>query len=131
MTNEGLCLCGSTYHYLDCCAIAHKSLKDVQTAEQLMRSRYVAFVMADIDFLMKSHHSSTSPIGEELEIENFAKSVSWLKLRVLKVKQGTYGNTKGYVEFKAYYKDGVSKKCIHGKSNFIYENNCWYYLDER
>ena len=48
------CKCGNIKKYDECCGIAHKSLKYVKTAEQLMRSRYTAFTMHDGDYLMES-----------------------------------------------------------------------------
>ena len=64
------CYCGSLKSYNNCCEIAHKNLAEVETAEQLMRSRYSAFVLADGDYLMQSHHSSTRPIKEKKRLLN-------------------------------------------------------------
>ena len=64
--------------------------------------RYSAFVFANIDYLQKSHHSSTRPSKKEKrEIESWAKSVNWLKLEVL-------NSTKTTVEFKAYFMENGS-----------------------
>jgi len=55
------CPCNPNKKYSDCCKKAHQDIETVQNAEALMRSRYSAFVLADIEYLQKSHHSSTRP----------------------------------------------------------------------
>ena len=37
------CPCGLDKTYTDCCEIIHKDISKATTAEQLMRSRFVAF----------------------------------------------------------------------------------------
>ncbi|WP_262914002.1 YchJ family metal-binding protein [Polaribacter sargassicola] len=55
------CPCNPSKSYDDCCKKAHLNIHSVTTPEVLMRSRYSAFVMANIDYLQKSHHSKTRP----------------------------------------------------------------------
>ena len=116
------CPCGSEKSYQDCCHIAHKNINVVQTAEQLMRSRYTAFTMGDIDYLMQSHHSSTRPIHEKDEILAWAKAVKWQKLEILNTTADT-------VEFKAYFNENSKDEYLHENSKFVKENGVWMYLD--
>ncbi|WP_111308809.1 YchJ family protein [Confluentibacter sediminis] len=122
------CYCGSLKSYNNCCEIAHKNLAEVETAEQLMRSRYSAFVLADGDYLMQSHHSSTRPIKEKKEIVKWSKSVRWLKLEVLETFKGTQNDTEGTVTFNAYFYENGKVEIIHEKSAFVKQNNHWTYL---
>ena len=122
------CPCGSTKKYTDCCEIVHKDISAATTAEQLMRSRYSAFTMANGDYLMKSHHSSTRPLKEKKAIENWAKSVNWIRLEVLETSQGQPSDEKGTVTFNAYYFDNGKVAVIHEKSAFVRENGLWVYL---
>lgn len=55
------CPCTPSKLYVNCCKKAHENIHSVATAEELMRSRYSAFVMAKIDYLQKSHYSKTRP----------------------------------------------------------------------
>jgi SEC-C motif-containing protein len=123
-----VCACGLNYSYENCCRKAHKSLSSIITAEQLMRSRYVAFTKADGDYLMKSHHSSTRPLSEKKSIVKWAKSVKWLKLEILNKSLGQKNDNEGTVEFKAYYKDLRGVQFIHENSKFIREKGTWTYL---
>lgn len=122
------CPCGSSKKYSDCCAMAHKSISLVKTAEQLMRSRYTAFTMANGNYLMKSHHTTTRPIKEQKSIENWAKSVNWIRLEVLESTKGKGRNEKGTVTFNAYYFEDGKVQVIHEKSAFVKENGIWMYL---
>jgi len=124
------CSCGSGKLYGDCCAIAHKSIELVATAEQLMKSRYTAYVLGNIDYLMKSHHSSTCPTNEKKEILKWTKSVNWLRLEVLNVTKGKISDYEGTVEFKAYFEEGGVEAVIHENSKFNRENEHWVYLGE-
>jgi len=124
------CSCGSGKLYEDCCVIAHKNIMLISTAEQLMRSRYTAYVLGDIEYLMKSHHSSTCPIKEKNEILKWTKSVKWLKLEVLNTTKGGVSDMEGSVEFKAYFEENGVAEVIHENSKFNRENNHWVYLEE-
>lgn len=127
---EQLCPCGIEKTYEMCCYRGHTSIDVIETAEELMRSRYSAFVMADIDYLMKSHHSTTCPIDEKDEILKWTKSVEWLRLEVLNSTKGVKDDIEGAVEFKAYFKENGIVSVIHENSKFLKEHNHWVYLGE-
>ncbi len=124
------CPCGRNKNYEACCAKAHLNLNEAITAEDLMRSRYAAFVLLKGDYLMESHHPSTRPTEEKEAIINWSKSVKWKKLKVIRTNKGTASDQEGFVEFKAYYKQGIFAQHIHEHSKFVKEDGCWYYLGE-
>lgn len=74
MSRLNNCYCGNPEPYATCCGAIHNNHSKAITAEQLMRSRYSAFVLANGDYLMDSHHPSTRPIKEKKDI------VSWVHL---------------------------------------------------
>ena len=122
------CPCGSNKPYSYCCEKAHKDLSTVTTAEQLMRSRYSAFVMANGSYLMDSHQSSTRPVKERKSIEAWAKSVSWIRLEILDTEKGRINDQKGTVTFNAYFFENSKVEVIHEKSEFVKEKGLWMYL---
>ncbi|SDW85360.1 SEC-C motif-containing protein [Lutibacter oricola] len=116
------CPCNPNKTYIECCKKAHLDINSVTTVEQLMRSRYSAFVLANIPYLQKSHHSSTRPSKKEKrEIESWTKSVNWLKLEVL-------NSTEDTVEFKAFFLENGAVNVIYENSKFVKENEHWVYL---
>lgn len=122
------CFCGILKPYADCCQHIHNNISEAKTAEQLMRSRYSAFVRADGDYLMQSHHSTTRPLKEKKAIVKWAKSVSWIRLEVLETLKGKVGDTEGTVTFNAYFYENGEVNVIHEKSAFVKENGNWMYL---
>jgi len=122
------CACGKQIEYKKCCGAIHQKVVLAETAEDLMRSRYVAFTLANGDYLMKSHHSSTRPLAEKKSIEKWAKSVEWLRLEILNTTAGLNNDDEGTVEFKAYFKTKGKVQFIHENSIFVRENNLWVYL---
>jgi SEC-C motif-containing protein len=122
------CACGSNKTYENCCSLAHNATVKVKTAEQLMRSRYTAFTLADGDYLMESHHSSTRGLVDKSEIVSWANLVQWLRLEILSKSLGLENDTIGTVEFKAYFNEKGVERFIHENSKFVKENNCWVYL---
>ncbi|PNW28675.1 YchJ family protein [Formosa algae] len=123
------CPCCSGKSYEACCELAHLDILQVQTAEALMRSRYSAFVLANGDYLMKSHHKSTRPTKEQKAIVKWAKSVDWIRLNILNTTKGLANDTEGTVEFKAMFQERGELQMIHENSRFINDNGCWYYID--
>jgi SEC-C motif domain protein len=89
---------------------------EIQTPEELMRSRYDAFVREDWEYLAKTSVHQTI---EELSAPTL---IQWLKLDVL----ASIGDT---VEFKAYYRANGSIHVMHEKSTFIKEDGVWKYLE--
>ncbi|WMI70019.1 YchJ family protein [Mangrovimonas sp. YM274] len=124
------CPCDPSKLYSECCQKAHDNILSVSTAEALMRSRFSAFVLADIDYLQKSHHSSKRPSKrEKKEIQQWAKSVDWIKLEVLNTTKGTALDDTGTVEFKAFFMEDGNIQVIHENSRFCKEQGHWVYLD--
>lgn len=122
------CYCGNKKTYTACCEVFHLNKGKTETAEQLMRSRYSAFVLANGDYLMQTHHCSTRPIKEKKAIVKWTKSVDWIKLEVLETTKGLEKDLEGTVTFNAYFYKNESTELIHEKSAFLKENDTWYYL---
>lgn len=119
------CPCNPNNLYKNCCQKAHINIETVASAEALMRSRYSAFVLADIVYLHKSHHSRTRLSNKEYqELEKWTKSVKWVKLEIL-------NTTENGVHFKAYFIENGSLDIIEEHSIFCKENNYWVYLNAK
>lgn len=123
-----ICPCGSKKNALDCCVGIIKGLQTAHTAEQLMRSRYVAFTLANADYLLSSHHSKTRPVKEKNQIQQWAKSVTWAGLTILQTHNGKANDTTGMVEFQALYFEKGRMERIHERSLFERENGIWVYV---
>jgi SEC-C motif-containing protein len=117
------CPCDSGQTYSDCCGpwhAGHALGAPAPTPEALMRSRYSAYVLGLIDYLLATWHPSTSP--GELELS----PVKWLGLEV-RYAQAT--GDAGVVEFVARYRDSGRGGRMHEVSRFVREHGCWLYID--
>ena len=123
-----ICPCGSGHHFVVCCQSIINGKSVAQTAEQLMRSRYSAFVKGEVDYLLRSHHSSTRPVKERSHMLQWMNSVQWLGLTILSAAAGQANDSNGYVEFKAFYVESNQTQIIHEKSLFEKENGYWVYV---
>lgn len=122
------CPCGSSIPISLCCDAIISGKRKAITAEELMRSRYVAFSQANAEYLMQSQHSETRRISEMRDIQKWAKSVKWMGLAILNTRAGTANDETGYVEFRAFYIESGQVQQIHEKSLFKRENGKWVYF---
>jgi SEC-C motif-containing protein len=123
-----LCPCGSTLNYQVCCGLIISGAREAATCRELMRSRYVAFTMANVDYLMRSQHPETRSVKESVQIKKWAQSVQWLGLTILHSQQGEAADSIGYVEFRALYLEAGKMQQIHENSLFKRENQKWVYV---
>ena len=121
------CYCNSKKEFENCCKPIILGKQNAETAEQLMRSRYCAYVVADINYLLNSHHPDTRPTKERKHILEWSKSVTWIGLEIISKHKGLQTDTDGFVEFKALFQEKNHIDCIHESSYFVKENNRWYY----
>ena len=119
------CPCGRPLPYERCCGRWHAGPEALQagTAEDLMRSRYSAFVGGLLDYLAATWHSSTRPAV----VEPLPDGLRWLGLDVRRhVMQDA---DHAVVEFVARSKLGGKAERLHETSRFVREGGRWYYID--
>ena len=123
MTDSEKCPCGNAQTYKDCCYQIHSNQRIALTAEELMRSRYSAFVKHEINFIFNTFHPSTRRFQNKKDIEKWAKESKWMQLEIIK-------STTNTVEFKAHYLDqNLDVQIHHEKSAFKQVQDIWYYVD--
>ncbi|MDP2018530.1 YchJ family protein [Hydrogenophaga sp.] len=117
------CPCDSGQPYSECCGLWHAGLaagRYAPTPEALMRSRYSAYVIGLLDYLLATWHTSSSPGDLELP------PVKWLGLEV---RHAQAAGDAGVVEFVARCKEGGRAQRMHETSRFVREDGRWYYID--
>lgn len=123
--DNGTCLCGSGKTYSDCCGHYHSGELSPPTAEALMRSRFTAYARRDIDYLLASWDPGKRP----LTIDFSKETAEWQKLEIIGTKKGEPKDSKGIVEFKAYYTQDGEDCFMHEISRFVKTGSRWLYLD--
>lgn len=125
MAKQNLCPCGSKLEYINCCQsfIDHKLIPE--TPEQLMRSRYTAYSLANIDYIQKTMLGDALQDFDAMDARDWAQSIKWLKLEV--IRSNMIAENKAIVEFIAYYRYQNKKHQLHEISQFELINQRWYY----
>jgi len=121
------CYSGKTID--DCCEpIINKG--SAPTALTLMRSRFTAYQTVQAEYIYNTTHANTRGQYKLNEIYSWARENSWSKLEIISVEHGNTRDTRGIVEFKAYFRDKNEKDQIHHeRSTFLKEDGQWFYLD--
>lgn len=118
------CPCGLPAPYADCCGRLHDGHTSATTAEQLMRSRYSAFVVRDAAYLLRTWYSANRP--RELHLDD---DIEWTGLEILNTTAGSPFHTEGTVEFRATYEANGTPGNQHENSHFTRENGSWVYVE--
>lgn len=119
------CPCGSGTRLSGCCGRYHGGPLTGQapTAEGLMRSRYSAFVLGRIDYLLATWHPRTRPVA----IEPNEPGLRWLGLTVRQHR--VIDADRAEVSFVARSKLGGRAHRLEETSRFVREDGRWYYVD--
>ncbi|MGB0894318.1 MAG: YchJ family protein [Parashewanella sp.] len=125
MMSSDLCPCNSKKLYRDCCQRLHKQQTIACSPEQLMRSRYCAFVKQEFEYIIDTHAPEFLN-GLTVDQLNKPPLPQWLNLDVI---DATMDNEQGTVTFKAWYKIGKKVDVIFEKSNFVRRNDHWFYTN--
>ncbi len=123
-----LCACGSGQTYANCCEPYIMEKKQTETTEKLLRSRYTAHVLKNVNYILKTVHLEKVADHDANTIKEWCEQTKWQKLEILNQEFGQIEDDIGYIEFKAYYinLDGKSEQ-HHEKSEFRKKNGIWYF----
>jgi len=94
-----------------------------------MRSRYSAFVNADITYLLRTRHSSTRSLDNPQRLQQSCQETAWTGLRIHQCHQGQRNDDQGSVTFSAHYIEDDKPGTLSETSRFVKEGKQWYYLD--
>ena len=125
LKNKGKqCPCGSGKIENNCCMPIIQGERKADSAEQLMRSRYVAYALRDSAYILRSWHSSTRPATINME-----NDVCWTGLRVLSSMPASSLAADTFVEFMADFVSHGKSGQMHENSRFLKEQGEWRYVD--
>ncbi|VAW58616.1 UPF0225 protein YchJ [hydrothermal vent metagenome] len=93
---------------------------------QLMRSRYTAYALGNVEYLLQSWHVSTRPQNIALDSQRV-----WTGLTLLNESRVVeeMGRKTAYVEFIAHFIHAGVKGQMHERSRFLSGDGLWFYVD--
>ena len=122
------CPCGSGEILQVCCGKWIVGKKSAPTAEKLMRSRYTAYVLQDVNYLVETTLPAARTPDLADSIRQWMKQVEWQQLHVLHVEAGTRSDMNGTVEFVAEFVGPSGADRHHECSQFKKVHDTWYYI---
>lgn len=128
MTSKS-CPCGTGKKFTVCCGPYLTGRERPETAEQLMRSRYSAYVTQNIDYLKETLWPKYQPRFDAFDVAKWASESHWTGLDVLDCQDGGVSDRKGTVLFEARYLTAGTLHTHHELSLFKKQKGRWYYLE--
>ena len=122
------CYCGKPKTFSECCKVYISGKAVAANAEDVMRSRYSAFCVVDMDYLQQTTDLQVRFDFDEKANEEWARSSQFTKLEIIKTEEA---GTKSIVEFKAYFKMDEKESTHHEISTFRKSNGAWFYRSGR
>ena len=123
----GLCPCGSKTSYKKCCEPFHSGRQKPPTAEKLMRSRYCAYALGKVSYVV---NTSAKDLKEKLslrEIMEYCKHLKCISLKILETAEGGESDVRGVVRFQAEMAVKGEAFLQEERSLFERESGVWVY----
>lgn len=117
------CVSGQSYHA--CCQPLHEGIVQANSAEQLMCSRYSAFSLGKIEYLVQTLHPDFSKSDDRESLKLTIEQTNWLGLKIIEHKAQARTAT---VEFVAYFAENPIGQ-MHELSRFVKQDGKWFYQD--
>jgi SEC-C motif domain protein len=128
-----LCPCSSGLRYRECCARYHRGEAEAPDAEALMRSRYSAFALREVEYLWRTlhpeHPDRSRPKEEVLrELRAVASGHKYPRLSVLDRDLPADERGTAVVLFHARVFEKGKDRSFVERSEFRHDGTGWRYL---
>ena len=120
------CPCGSKKPLEACCGPYLEGKENAPTPEALMRSRYTAYSLGDLDYIERTMKGKALQGFNKAASEKALEGTTWVQLTVL---QASEENDTGKVQFVATFQQGGQSSSMHEISTFKKIEGQWYYTD--
>ncbi len=107
----------------------HRGEKYPATPEELMGSRYAAYALGEIDWIVATHLPDKRHEIDQENTERWSKQSEWLGFEVVETEGGGENDSQGIVEFVARYKLKGATFNHRERAEFEKLNGKWYFVD--
>ena len=123
------CPCGTGRPFADCCGPVISGARLAETAEQLMRSRYAAYVKKEMAWLRESLLPAKRADFDEAASRAWADEAEWHGIEVLSAGHGGPADATGTVEFVASFTVKGARQEHRERAQFRKESGAWYFVE--
>ncbi|WP_285422628.1 YchJ family protein [Pseudomonas sp. efr-133-TYG-103a] len=126
--SSAICPCGSGNLLVACCGRYHAG-QPAPCAEALMRSRYSAYVLGLIDYLLATTLPAQQHGLDRDSIRQWSAQSTWLGLEVESAELLGGKPEHAFVTFVARWHDATGEHSHREKSAFVQNQGRWYFID--
>jgi len=124
------CPCGAKATFDKHCLPILEGKAKPETAERLMRARFTAYSMGDVEFLIRTTAAEFRDKLDADELEEYCDSIRCVSLKVLGTEAGGPSDDTGVVKFHASLMVN-GKRTLHSEvSRFHREDGAWVYAED-
>ena len=123
------CPCTSKLTYDRCCQPFIEGKKVPETAVLLMRSRFSAYAVAKVDYLLKTTEATERAKIDRDDLTNYCRNVKCVSLKIVSAEKGGPGDETGTVKFHASLQVQGKRQLHIELSRFVREEGAWVYVD--
>lgn len=123
-----ICPCGSG-NLLDVCCGHYHAGQAAPDARTLMRSRYSAYVLGQIDYLVATTLPAQQAALDRAAIARWSAESTWLGLEVESAEVLGGQPEHAFVAFAARWHDRDGEHCHRERSSFVQHLGRWYFID--
>ncbi|HEV7371204.1 YchJ family protein [Arenibaculum sp.] len=123
------CPCGSGRPLEACCGPYLSGDAVPPTPEALMRSRYTAFAVGNLDHLERTLLPGTRDDFDRESVAKWAAGSEWTGLEIRSTEGGGPDDDQGMVEFVAHFRTEGKDLVHHETSRFQRSDGRWWYAD--
>jgi len=120
------CPCYGGAKYKKCCGMWHRG-RSAPTPTALMRSRFSAYSLHHVDYVLRTTHPDGPHFGrygKREEIEQFCRVTEFQGLEILDASED---GDRAEVAFRASLRQGTRDASFGERSVFHRVNGCWFY----
>lgn len=93
-----------------------------------MRSRYAAYTLHNIDYIVATTMPSQQPLLDQAAMREWSETTQWAGLEILS-HQPNISKNHSTVEFNAFFRTENGLQAHHELSLFVKINERWYFVD--
>ena len=126
--SSAICPCGSGNLLDGCCGRYHAG-QPSPSAEALMRSRYSAYVLGLVDYLLDTTLPVQKSRLDRASISEWSAQSTWLGLEVESAELLGGKPEHAFVTFTARWHDATGEHSHRERSAFVQNQGRWYFID--
>lgn len=123
------CPCGLKLPLEACCGRYISGAEVPETAAELMRSRYTAYCVGAVDYLLATTVAARRAVTDRAQLADYCAGLRGVSLKILEADGGGPHDDIGVVVFEARLSYCGRAFVQRERSNFVREDGRWVYVD--